>query len=46
MLHWYSDDDANFVATGGTAGCHSDNPVPPSDDKVGIMTTLGFQGVI
>ena len=32
-------DNANFAVTGGTVGCHYD---ATSDDKVGIMTTLGF----
>ena len=34
---------ANFVVTGGTVGCHNDNPGATSDYIIVIMTTLGFQ---
>ena len=36
--------DANFVVTGGTVGCHNHHLwCHQSQQKVGIMTTLGFQ---
>ena len=34
--------DANFVINGGTAGCLMTTCSATNDDKVGIMTTLGF----
>ena len=34
--------DANFVITGGTAGCHNDNLQCCHDDKVGIMIILAI----
>ena len=32
--------------TGGNGGCHSDNLHAANDDKVRIMTTLGFQTML
>ena len=44
--HWkQSCHDANFVITGGTAGCKMTTVTwdAASDNKVGIMTTPGFR---
>ena len=38
--------DATFVATCNTVGCLKDNSGTISDDKVVIMTTLGFQLIV
>ena len=35
--------NANILVTGITGGCRYDNTGGTSDDKVGIMATLGFQ---
>ena len=35
--------NANLIVTLGTASYHNGNPQRPGDDKVGVMSTFGFQ---
>ena len=35
--------NTNLIITGGTIGCHNDNPSAASDNRVGTMTTLSLE---